>query len=124
MVLHGEAREGGTLHGLTSLKLATLPVKPLENKKKVSAIFLEKPSPHRSSSGSCMYLDLLRDISSHSAWWVEAVALKTTRRNGGSADVVDGVDVEVEEGEDKDHQVPASSLHPLTVAQSCLVSKV
>ena len=40
MVLHGEAREGGTLHGLTSLKLATLPVKPLENKKKVSAIFL------------------------------------------------------------------------------------
>ena len=66
-----------------------------------------------------MYLDLLRDISSHSAWWVEAVALKTTRRNGGSADVVDGVDVEVEEGEDKDHQVPASSLHPLTAQLSC-----
>ena len=50
---------------------------------------------------------------------MEAIALETAGRNGGAADVVDGVDVEVEEGEDEDHQVPASSLHPLTAQLSC-----
>ena len=50
---------------------------------------------------------------------MEAIALETAGRNGGATDVVDGVDVEVEEGEDEDHQVPASSLHPLTTQLSC-----
>ena len=77
---------------------------------------------HKSSSS--LHLNLLGDIAGHSAWGMEAAALKAAGGDGGAADVVDGVDVEVEEGEDKDHQVPASSLHPLTVAQSCLVSKV
>ena len=74
--------------------------------------------------GDCQHLNLLGDIAGDGAGRMEAIALETAGRNGGATDVVDGVDVEVEEGEDKDHQVPASSLHPLTVAQSCLVSKV
>ena len=62
------------------------------------------------------HLNLLSDIAGNSAWGMEAAAMKATGGNGGAADVVDGVDVEVEEGEDKGDQVPASSLHPLTTA--------
>ena len=50
--------------------------------------------------------------------------MKAAGGNGGTADVVDGVDVEVEEGEDEGDKVPASSLHPLTTAESCPASKV
>ena len=79
---------------------------------------------HSSHLKDCQYLNLLGDIAGDGAGRMEAIALETAGRNGGAAYVVDGIDVEVEEGEDEDHQVPASSLHPLTVAQSCLVSKV
>ena len=70
------------------------------------------------------HLHLLSDIAADSLRRVEPPALEAAGGYGGSPHVVHSVDVEVEEGEDKDHQVPASSLHPLTVAQSCLVSKV
>ena len=63
-----------------------------------------------------VYLNLLSDIAGYSAWGMEPAAMKAAGRNGGAADVVDGVDVEVEEGEDEGDQVPASSLHPLTTA--------
>ena len=65
------------------------------------------------------HLNLLGDIAGNGAGRMEAIALETAGRNGGATDVVDGVDVEVEEGEDEDHQVPASSLHPLTAQLSC-----
>lgn len=68
---------------------------------------------HSSHLGDCQYLNLLRDIAGNGAGRMEAIALETADGNGGATNVVDGVDVEVEEGEDEDHQVPASSLHPL-----------
>ena len=67
-------------------------------------------------SHESFYLNLLSDIAGNSAWGMEAAAMKVAGGNGGTADVVDGVDVEVEEGEDEGDQVPASSLHPLTTA--------
>ena len=79
---------------------------------------------HSHKSSSSLHLNLLSDIAGHSAWGMEAAALKAAGGDGGAADVVDGVDVEVEEGEDEGDQVPASSLHPLTAAESCPESKV
>ena len=67
-------------------------------------------------TGSRWYLNLFRDIACDSARGMEPAALKAAAGNRGTADVVDGVDVEVEESEDEGYEVPASSLHPLTAA--------